>query len=62
MAITQSSSPLESPQDIHQSLAARLADACVNPSYMPDLWAVYYRRFEEVLALEMTQESPVALG
>jgi hypothetical protein len=33
-------------------LAARLADACVNPSYMPDLWAVYHNRFVEVLRTE----------
>jgi hypothetical protein len=35
-----------------RSLAARLADACVNPSYMADLWAIYFARFEEVLAAE----------
>jgi hypothetical protein len=52
MATTQSSSPLNSPQDIQQSRAARLADACVNPSYMADLWAIYYHRFVEVLAAE----------
>jgi hypothetical protein len=33
-------------------LATRLADACVNPSYMPDLWAVYHNRFVEVLRVE----------
>ena len=54
MATTQSSSPSHSPQAIHQSLAAKLADACVNPSYMADLWAVYYQRFEEVLKAEKT--------
>jgi hypothetical protein len=52
VATTQSSSPLNSPQHVHQSLAARLADACVNPSYMADLWAIYYHRFVEVLAAE----------
>jgi hypothetical protein len=35
------------------SLAARLAGACVNPSYVADLWAIYFARFEEVLAAEM---------
>jgi hypothetical protein len=33
-------------------LAARLADACVNPSYVPDLWAIYHNRFVEVLRTE----------
>lgn len=41
-----------SPPALHQQLAARLADACVNPSYMPDLWAVYFHRFQEVLVGE----------
>jgi hypothetical protein len=43
---------------LHQHLAAKLADACVNPSYMPDLWAVYFNRFEEVLASEPTRREP----
>jgi hypothetical protein len=51
---TQHSNPAEYRQHIHHSLAARLADACANPSYMPDLWAVYYHRFAEVLAAELT--------
>ena len=48
MATLQSSSRSHSSQDEHRALAA----ACVNPSYMADLWAVYFRRFEEVLAAE----------
>jgi hypothetical protein len=36
----------------HIYLAAHLADACVNPSYMADLWAVYHGRFVEVLRAE----------
>ena len=51
MATTQSSSTRYSPQD-NRELAIKLADACVNPSYMADLWTVYFRRFEEVLAAE----------
>jgi hypothetical protein len=50
----QHSNPTEYRQRIHHSLAARLADACVNPSYMSDLWAVYYHRCEEVLPAELT--------
>jgi hypothetical protein len=46
--------PVQPSQELHQHLAARLADACVNPSYMPDLWAVYFHRFQEVLAGELT--------
>jgi hypothetical protein len=51
MATTQSSSTRYSPQD-NRELAIKLADSCVNPSYMADLWAVYFRRFEGVLAAE----------
>jgi len=40
-------------QYISRRLAAKLADACVDPSYMADLLAVYCRRFEEVLAAEL---------
>jgi hypothetical protein len=58
MATTDSSSPSHSSQELHQHLAAKLADACVNRSYMPDLWAVYYHRFQEVLAAELTGASP----
>jgi hypothetical protein len=42
--------PVQPSEELHQHLAARLADACVNPSYMPDLWAVYFLRFREVLS------------
>jgi hypothetical protein len=52
MATPQSSSRFHSSQDQHRELAAKLADACVNHAYMADLWAVYFRRFEEVLAAE----------
>jgi hypothetical protein len=44
--------PVQPSQELNQELAAKLADACVNPSYMPDLWAVYFRRFQEVLSEE----------
>ena len=57
MATIQSSSPSHSPQELHQDLAAKLADACVNPSYRPDLWAVYFHRFEEVLAAGLRSAS-----
>jgi hypothetical protein len=50
----QPSSPL------HQHLAARLADACINPSYMADLWAVYFHRFQEVVTAEMREQSTVS--
>jgi hypothetical protein len=53
MAIPETSSPSNSPLTLHQHLAAKLADACVNPSYMPDLWTVYFYRFQEVLAAEL---------
>jgi hypothetical protein len=53
MATTQSSSTRYSPQD-NRELAIKLADACVNPS-----WAVYFRRFEEVLAAERALAAPV---
>jgi hypothetical protein len=43
---------------LHQSLAVRLADACVNPSYMADLWRLYFDRFQEVLAEELTRREP----
>jgi hypothetical protein len=60
MAINRSGSTLDSPQELHQHLAAKLADCCVNHSYMPDLWAVYFHRFQEVLAAaELTRERPV---
>jgi hypothetical protein len=52
MATTQTSSPVNSPQDRHRSLAMKLADACSNPSYSPDLWAAYFKTFQEVLAKE----------
>ena len=58
MATTQSSSTRYSPQD-NRELAIKLADACVNPSYMAELWAVYFRRFEEVLAAERAIAAPV---
>jgi hypothetical protein len=58
MATTQSSSTCYSPQD-NRELAIKLADACVNPSYMAELWAVYFRRFEEVLAAERAIAAPV---
>jgi hypothetical protein len=58
MATTQSSSTRYSPQD-NRELAIKLADACVNRSYMADLWAVYFRRFEEVLAAERALAAPV---
>ena len=45
--------PVQPSKELHQHLAARLADACVNPSYMPDLWATYFQRFEEVLSGEL---------
>jgi hypothetical protein len=73
MATIQSSSPSHSPQEarkeLHQHLAAKLADACVNPSYMPDLWAVYFHRFQEVLGdscsfvgdIKQTNRIPVVL-
>lgn len=48
MATTQSSSTLYSPQD-NREVTAKLADACVNPSYMVDLFAVFVRRIKEVL-------------
>jgi hypothetical protein len=35
-----------------------VSNPCVNPSYMPDLWAVYFNRFEEVLASEPTRREP----
>jgi len=34
---------LDSAQDISRRLAAKLADACVTPSYMADLWAPFDR-------------------
>jgi hypothetical protein len=46
--------PPPTPPALHQHLAAKLADACVNPSYMADLWALYFHRFEEVLLVEQT--------
>jgi hypothetical protein len=52
MAIDQSSSTPFSPQDKHRNLAMKLADACSNPSYSPDLWAAYFKTFQEVLANE----------
>ena len=58
MATTQSSSTRYSPQD-NRELAIKLADACVNRSYMAELWAVYFRRFEEVLAAERALAAPV---
>ena len=39
MATTQTSSTRYSPQD-NRELAIKLADACVNPSYMAELWPV----------------------
>jgi hypothetical protein len=30
----------------------KLADACLNPSYSPDLWAAYFKTFQEELAKE----------
>jgi hypothetical protein len=53
--MTNQSNPLDSPLALHQSLAAKLADACVNPSYMADLWRLYFDRFQEVLAAEPTR-------
>jgi hypothetical protein len=58
MATTQSSSTCYSPQD-NRELAIRLADPCVNPSHMAELWAVYFRRFEEVLIAERAIAGPV---
>jgi hypothetical protein len=58
MATTQSSSTRYSPQD-NRELAIKLADACENRSYMAELWAVYFRRFEEVLAAERALAAPV---
>lgn len=52
MASSQTNSPFYSPQGLYQSLAAKLADACVNPSYMADLWALYFQRFQEILAAD----------
>jgi hypothetical protein len=43
---------------LHQHLAAKLADAWVNPSCMPDLWAVYFNCFQEVLAAERIRREP----
>jgi hypothetical protein len=40
------------------SLAAKLADACVNPSYMADLWAAYFHCFQEALVAELTTREP----
>jgi hypothetical protein len=42
--------PLQPSRELHRHLTSRLADACVNPSYMPNLWAIYFHRFQEVLA------------
>jgi hypothetical protein len=58
MATLQSSSRSHSSQDQRREQAAKLADACVNPSYMADLWAIYFRRFEEVLMAEMVGDLP----
>jgi len=58
MATTQSSSTRYSPQD-NRELAIKLTDACVDPSYVAELWAVYFRRFEEVLAAEGALAPPV---
>jgi hypothetical protein len=58
MATLQSSSRFHSPQDQRRKLAAKLADVCVNPSYMADLWGIYFQRFEEVLTAEKAGELP----
>jgi hypothetical protein len=54
LLVLSQNSPLYCPPALQEHLAARLADACVNPSYMPDLWATYFHRFEEVLAEDLT--------
>jgi hypothetical protein len=60
MATNQISSPSNSPQGRHRSLAMKLADACSNPSYSPDLWAAHFKTFHEVLAKECVE--PVNCG
>ena len=35
------------------SLAAKLADACVCASFLPNVWQTYYERFHGVLSAEM---------
>jgi hypothetical protein len=52
MATPHGSSPSPSPQDKQRDLAMKLADACSNPSYSPDLCAAYFKTFQEVLAKE----------
>jgi hypothetical protein len=47
--------PVQPSEELHRHLAARLADACVNPS-LHGLWAMYFHRFEEVLAAALPEE------
>lgn len=50
---TRQPAPFPTPNENQfMHLAARLADACVNPSYMADLWAIYHNRFVQVLRAE----------
>jgi hypothetical protein len=37
------------------SLAAKLADACVCASFLPNVWQTYYERFHGVLSAELTK-------
>jgi hypothetical protein len=39
------------------ALAARLADACVSASFLPDVWQTYYERFHGVLSAEMNHKA-----
>lgn len=59
MLPTRGTSTPDYAKELHRQLAAKLADCCVNPSYMPDLWAVYFHRFQEVLAADPSRSNRI---